>query len=84
MSLTSLIGHYGRLHVIVRSYEPSVECYEREFDGRHCQQTLFGMHTSSNMMNWRPEGTPPIGRPNIFVPKSYSDRKFSIDLVCVR
>ncbi|CAF9926272.1 MAG: hypothetical protein HETSPECPRED_006288 [Heterodermia speciosa] len=67
------LGQQKRLFVVVRSYEPTVQCHDREFNGQHCLVTLSQMHVSGNPMNWRREGTTPVGRINIFVPKAYSD-----------
>ena len=60
----------------MRNYESNVQCYDREFEGGQCQATLSSMSISGNPMYWRPEGAIPASRPNIFVPKWYSDRTF--------
>ncbi|CAF9942793.1 MAG: hypothetical protein HETSPECPRED_008329, partial [Heterodermia speciosa] len=69
------LGRSHLVNVVLRSYEPEVHCYDREYldPVLRCQKTLFAMPTRPNLMTWLPEGSPPISRFNAFVPKVYSD-----------
>ena len=74
--LTRSLGEHQTINVVLRSYEPRVHCYDREYldPAKRCQDTLSEMRTSGQPMTWLPVGSSPPRRYSLFVPKEYSGR----------